>query len=340
MIGNITTGKNFNQLINYLLKDGQDATIVVNPTLSQHPREIAKRFRQIAKLRPSTKKPCKHIIIGFAPSDGEVSKTTIADIARDAVEQLNYTNNQYLVVQHGRDSQHHDHAHHHDHIHIVVNMIGYDGERTNDFKDKSRLERILRELELKYRLTKVKPSRERSARRPRTKAYQKFQKEYQKWQKMLESNPNAKPPQEPEIQTLQAIIKAAVADRPTLSTYLGRLQFLGYKMTLYKAEKGRKRLKYHLKSQPGKTVNNIVGGSLNQLLKAGVSYQPQRDDPNVELMNQGKAIALAKTKLLTKKAIEQHRYQWLRPEQQETIKKFYERHSSKSTLQIVQNSIE
>lgn len=325
MIGKITTGKSFKQLINYLYKEGQGAKTVWRTTLDNTPKEMAKEFNQVARLRPTTTKPCKHIICAFAPSDGEVLIHTKADIAADIVRELGYTNNQYLVVEHERQAEHHNWQHNHDHMHIVINMIGYDGKRTNDWKDKSRLERILRELEIKYNLKRIESSRRkdhtRVTRRPRVKAYRQFQQEYLQWERELEINPTATPPEEPEVQHLQSVILAAIEDKPPLSVYLARLQQEGYQVEFYKTPKGRKRLRYHLKrpENQGRFVTNLAGGSLHQLKTAGVTYESQRDNSAIANIKLNQLLPLEDRLKLHASAIAKYKYQWLKKEQRQKI---------------------
>lgn len=173
MIGNITTGSNFKPLMYYLLKESKNATILGGSILSRCAATIAREFGFIAEQRPTTKKPVKHYSIGFAPSDGVLSDRTKRQIAADIVRGMGFTkeveidgqkhqeiNNQYLVVNHHRHDPAHERTHDHDHIHIAINLVNYDLQRVNDGWDKRRLERVLRQLELKYNLTPVLSSTE------------------------------------------------------------------------------------------------------------------------------------------------------------------------------------
>ena len=63
-------------------------------------------------------------------------------------------------MNHHRHDPAHPKTHNHDHIHIAINLVNYDLERVNDGWDKRRLEKVLRQLELKYNLTPVLSSRE------------------------------------------------------------------------------------------------------------------------------------------------------------------------------------
>ncbi len=328
MIGVITTGSNFRSLLKYLLKKEQKATILLKKAYSSTAATIASEFNRIAQKRPSTQKPVKHISIGFAPADGVIDRYTKKALATEIVNQLGYTNNQWVLIEHGRDRPGRK-KHNHDHVHIVINMVTYSGRRIRDSFDKTRLERILRQLEHKYGLTKVISSDKRQFRRPKKDRYQKFNREYAAWKQEQQTNPQAQPPQEPEIQTLEAIIKTAIADRPTFSTYLARLQQLGYKVEMFKTKKGRKRLKYYLKSSD-RAVTRITGGSLNQLRQAGVDVNFKRDQPNLDRMQQGEVIPLTTQQALKWDDIQANRYQWL-PKSKQTEMRTYDQLKRKKT---------
>ncbi len=86
----------------------------------------------------------ENFIISFASTDGVVKDELKANIAREIVSGLGYTNNQYVVVVHSRDDPGHHWVHNHDHIHIAVNMVNLEGERVNDWRSRRKLEKILR----------------------------------------------------------------------------------------------------------------------------------------------------------------------------------------------------
>jgi hypothetical protein len=324
MIGKITTGSNFGNLFNYLFKEEQTPTLLKPEYTNRTYSEIAAQFREIADLNPHTSKPVKHIVLGFAPADGMVADDLKLKIAEAIVQELGYRNNQWVLVKHDRDLDHK-----HDHVHIVVNMVGYDGARTKDGFDKSRLQKILRKLELKHKLTPVESSKSRNFRRPKENRYRAYQRKYEEWLEKLKTDPLAIPPGEPEIQLLEALIQAAIADKPTITVYLARLQQLGYKCELYTTpgvtRGSRKRLRYELQNVDKQgnrlKVSRINGGSLPQLKGLGVEYVPKRDDAAFKQMANGVKIEIPRNQLLTLEEIRVHQYRWLKKEQQETILK-------------------
>lgn len=171
MIGKITTGSNFRPLMFYLLKKEKNPRIIGGNMLTRTAHHLAKEFTNQAELRPTTRKPVKHYAIAFAPSDGRLDDLKKHQVASDIVRGMGFAhdadsgdkikgviNTQYLVVHHDRHDPSHDEDHQHDHIHIVVNLIDFDGERVNDGWDKRRLEKVLRDLERKYRLKQITSS--------------------------------------------------------------------------------------------------------------------------------------------------------------------------------------
>lgn len=338
MIGKITTGSNFGNLFNYLFKEDQDAVLLKPECTNRTFSEIATQFETIASLNPHTSKPVKHISLGFAPADGIVTDDLKRKIAEAIVQELGYRNNQWVLVKHGREPDHQ-----HDHVHLVINMVGYDGARVKDGFDKSRLQKILRKLELEHKLTPVESSKSRNFRRPSTNRYKKFEEEYNVWQEKLKTDPLAVPPGEPEIQLLEAIIQAAIADKPTFTTYLARLQQLGYKCELYTTpgvtRGSRKRLRYELQNVDKKgnrlKISRINGGSLAQLKAAGVDYQRKRDDAAFKQVANDVKIEVPRSKLLTIEEIRDNQYRWLNKAQQATILKHFrlKKGSQKTTEQ-------
>ena len=118
MIGKITTGSSFDCLFRYLLKDDKEGQILGGDRVLLEPnaKELASQFNWIASTRPTTKKPVKHLSIGFAPADGEVDDSTKLAISESIVNELGYTNNQWVAIAHGRSDPGHDWQHDHDHL--------------------------------------------------------------------------------------------------------------------------------------------------------------------------------------------------------------------------------
>jgi hypothetical protein len=81
------------------------------------------------------------------PVTEQFDETKWRAIAQDYLTEMGFNNNQYLIVLH-QDTQH-------NHIHLVTSRLKLDGEVVSDSWDWKRSQRIIRELEQKYQLTKT-----------------------------------------------------------------------------------------------------------------------------------------------------------------------------------------
>ena len=274
MIGQITHGSNFKELFRYLLSPDKGARIIGGNVFGETPSQLSQEFNNCAIQRPRTKKPVKHFIISLAPEDGVVSDQVKADIARKAIEELGYTNNQYVVIDHNRNDPGHDWNHNHDHIHVAVNMITLDGERVDDWQDKRRFEASLRNLEIEQNLTRVAPSSERIRKAPSAGQVQRYKRK----EKLYKEGKLSQQPQ-PIIRTrLQKLIEAASQNKPTMIEFVARLSNLGVsvqtKITRNNVVQG---ISYSLDgvSFRGYRLHNSSFPKLQKIRE--IDFDPQRD---------------------------------------------------------------
>ena len=234
--------------------------------------------------------------IGFAPADGEVDDSTKLAISEAIVNKLGYTNNQWVAIAHGRNDPGHDWQHDHDHLHIVINAIDFNGDRVSDSFDKTRLEQILRELETEHNLTKVVSSHKCDRQRPKTNQLQRYQRESKKYPDTA--------PEIPVMAKLEAALDAASQDRPTMTSFINRMQQLGIDVRPYTTEKGRKRISYRLKDFKvrGSKLHN---GSFPKLLsERGIDLDEVRDTPAIEVACQGKLVEIDNKQSLSWKQVD------------------------------------
>ena len=322
MIGKVTTGSNFDRLFRYLLKDDKEGQILGGDRILLEPNatELASQFDWIASTRPTTKKPVKHLSIGFAPADGEVDNSTKLAVSEAIVNKLGYTNNQWVAIAHGRNDPGHDWQHDHDHLHIVINGIDFNGDRVSDSFDKTRLEQILRELETEHKLTKVVSSHQCDRRRPKTKQLQRYQRKSRK-------HPNTAP-EIPVMAKLEAAIDFASQDRPTMTSFIGRMQQLGIDVRPYISDKGRKRMSYRLGDFKvrGSKLHN---GSFPKLLsERGINFDEVRDIPAIKAAYQGKLVEIDNKQSISWEQIDLH--YWL----PESLKASANAHSTKKVREV------
>ena len=301
MIGHIEHGSDFGGLFRYLLAEDKGARIIGGLAAGRTSSELTQEFNNCADQRRTTKKPVKHLIISFAAADGYVTDDVKARIAKSAVEELGYTYNQYVVVDHHRDDPGHDWNHDHDHIHIAVNMITLDGKRVDDWQDKRSFEEILRQLEVREQLTPVVSSKQRKRKALSHGQTQRIKREIKELKSgdqlcwYAERN-RTLIPEIPLSIKLQAAIDKASEDKPDLTTFVGRLQHLGIDVRPTISDKGRKRISYRLEDLKvrGSKLHN---GSFPKLIdQRGVDFDLKRDGPAMDAAVLGQRVSIPQSK--------------------------------------------
>ena len=295
MIGHIEHGSDFGGLFRYLLAEDKGARIIGGSAAGRTPEELTQEFNNCADQRRTTKKPVKHLIVSFSPEDGYVTDDVKARIAKGAVEELGYTYNQYVVVDHHRDDPGHDWNHDHDHIHIAVNMITIDGKRVDDWQDKRKFEEILRQSELREQLTTVTPSKDRKRKALSHGQTQRIKREI----KEFKSGERTTLPEIPLNIKLQAAIDKASEDKPDLTTFIGRLQGLDIDVRPTISDRGRKRISYQLGDLKvrGSKLHN---GSFPKLIaERGINFDLQSDRSAMDLACSGQRVNIRQSKQVT-----------------------------------------
>ena len=288
MIGHIEHGSDFGGLFRYLLAEDKGARIIGGLAAGRTPSELTQEFNNCADQRRTTKKPVKHLIVSFSPEDGYVTDEVKARIAKSAVEELGYTYNQYVVVDHHRDDPGHDWNHDHDHIHIAVNMITLDGNRVDDWQDKRSFEEILRQLEVSEQLTTVAPSKERKRKALSHGQTQRIKREI----KEFKSGDRTQLPEIPLSIKLQAAIDKASEDKPDLTTFISRLQHLGVDVRPTISDKGRKRISYQLGDLKVKG-SKLHNASFPKLIdKRGINFDLKRDKAAMDAASLGESVII------------------------------------------------
>ena len=287
MIGNINTGRDFRGLINYLLDPSKTPQIVDTNLAGGDRNTITWELDTCAKQRPSTKKPVKHISVGFAPDDGELEPETIEEIAIAIIDGLGYDNNQYLVVRHGRIDPKHDRLHEHDHFHILINTVNFEGKRVADSYDKKKFEKILRQQEIEHNLTAVASSEQRKYKASTTGQVQRMMREVEEYR----TGARTERPVVSHALKIQSGIDLASCDRPSLSVFLARLQRLQIDPKL-RVEQGKiTGISYRLQDFKIRGCK-LHQASYSQLLLHRVTCNLQQDMSAVNKANRNETIGL------------------------------------------------
>lgn len=288
MIGNINTGSDFRGLVNYLLDPSKMPQIVDTNLAGGDRNTMTWELDTCASQRPSTKKPVKHISVGFAPDDGQLQHETIEEIAIAIVYGLGYDNNQYLIVRHGRIDPKHDRVHEHDHFHILINAIDFEGKRVRDSYDKKKLENILRQREIEHDLTIVASSEQRQYKASTTGQVQRMIREVEE----CRTGARTERPIVSHAIKIQSGIDLASRDHPSLSVFLARLQRLEIDPKI-KVEEGKiMGISYRLQDFKIRGCK-LHQASSSQLLEHRVTYDDsQQDMLAVFKANQNETIEL------------------------------------------------
>ena len=168
MIGNITKGKAFRPLANYLFKDGRGE--IVAGTMAGHtPRELAAEFAQFRRLNPKLGRAVAHFSLSLSPEDPPVTADTWKAVADFFMAEMGWgadAGAPWCAIRH-RDTDH-------QHLHLMACRIDQHGKTIADANDFRRAEAAIRRIEQQFGLVAVASPTPKQARpapaRPATRA--------------------------------------------------------------------------------------------------------------------------------------------------------------------------
>lgn len=243
-------------------EEGQRHRIVGGNLSGQTPRELAREFGAIRAQRPDIEKPVHHVSI----SAGENDRLTVQqwqEIAEHYIKEMKFENSPYVVIQH-RDGKH-------DHIHIVASRVDAHGQVVSEWQSKNRAEEIMRGLEEKYDLERVKPSGENLRALPTRGERETFNRTGRLSAKM----------------SMQGRIELALKDAPTVTEFIERLQQQGIETIPNAQTTGRvSGISFRQGKELMKGSNLGRGYSWQGLQNRGLDYDPVRDQPAIEAAKQ------------------------------------------------------
>lgn len=158
MIAKQIKGKDFYGLIVYhdkKVKTGKAYVLDSNIEMGK-PVDMTKEFNVVRQLRPNLGKAVYHVSLNLPPGD-QLSDKDFSSLADDYLNGMGFEDNQYLIYMH-TDQEH-------QHLHIIANRVMFSGDVVTDSGDYKRSQKLVRELERKYRLTVLSDSlfREKAA---------------------------------------------------------------------------------------------------------------------------------------------------------------------------------
>lgn len=253
MIAKAVKGRGFRGALDYDLNKEQGRVIDTNMS-GTTPRELAKEFGEVRKLRPKLGKAVLHVSLSAAPGE-HLSDEQWQQVAQRYLHGMGLENNQYLVTRH-TDTEH-------EHIHLLVNRIRFDGGVTSDSHDYRRQETLMRAIEREFDLQRVTPSIE-VQRHALTKGE-------------IEEGLRTGAPS--TRQRLQQLCDGAAAYCDSFSEYAERLAAVGVELVPVMQLEGRKMsgLSYRLDGVMMKGSDLGKGYSPMGLTKRGVGYDKERD---------------------------------------------------------------
>lgn len=151
MTGNQIKGKGFRGALRYNLEKVEKgiAEVLDHSFVRASEKSIMKEIQMVRAQRPNLQKYFYHTSINFPPCE-DLANEKMKQIGHDYMVANGFTQHQFIMFRH--------HDADHPHLHILVNRIGYDGKVLSDSNDFARSEKVLRELEIRYDLTKVNSS--------------------------------------------------------------------------------------------------------------------------------------------------------------------------------------
>jgi Relaxase/Mobilisation nuclease domain len=285
MIGNITGGASFGDLLGYLtnpkeqkraeereqyresLKDprhtpgepapafeaGERHRIIGGNMSGQTKAELTREFEAISRQRPDIEKPVHHASLSSHEKD-EISVDEWREIAAEYVERMGYKDAPYVVIQQ-RDGKT-------DHVHILTSRVDVRGNVVSDWQYKERAEAVLRDIEREHGLEQVKSSHEVERAAPKRGEIETFNRTGRLSAKMQ----------------LQGHVEQALKGSPTATEFIERLQLSGVEAVPYIDKSGRATgISFRKGRELMKGSDLGHGFSWNALQQRGLSYDQERD---------------------------------------------------------------
>jgi hypothetical protein len=165
MMGKTDTATDFGKTLGYCLEDKkqthsqQETTKDRAEVLYYHQcygnkKELARQFREVAKLNQNICKPVLHISLSLPP-DEPLPKSKLVQLAKECAKDMDFEGHQYVVLLHKDTS--------HQHIHLVANRIGFDKHVHDNSFAYRKINEYCRAAELRHHLTRtLSPLRYRS----------------------------------------------------------------------------------------------------------------------------------------------------------------------------------
>lgn len=276
MIGKVTKGSDFRGVLSYVLdKPGAhfiDAFLLVG----EHLRQWVAEFEAIAEQRYRVQYPVAHY--SFSPHpDRPMDDSTAYRYAKQFCDRMGHNDCQWLLVRH-TDTKTED-GHDRDHFHIVANRVTLHGDRTvSSYNDWYRVHATHQELLEEFDLHPVRPTWETDSKSPSTGQIRRIRRQSREYADGLRDTP----PEPILLTQLQQSINRCCADRPTFPEFVDRLHSQNISVRIKPTPVGELGISYKLGefAASGTSLGRAYTFAGLQR-RLGVSYQPQRDNPDL-----------------------------------------------------------
>ena len=260
----ISRGKGFSGLLNYAAT-GEDnepghGRLLGGTMAGTTPKALAREFKAVALLRPDIEKPVWHSSLRM-PKNQDVDDETWSRIAVRYMELMDWPTDQsqWCIWKHDQD----------EHIHVIANRVQLDGKIYLGQNENLKNTRIIAQLEREFGLTITKGV------------------EYDDQGKIV--MPEKTQPKKPELEKAlrtgdkpprlvqQEVIAAALADRPTITAFLERLDAAGIEAIPNIASTGRMN-GFAFRLDGIKFSGSELGAAFKwAALQKGMDYDQERD---------------------------------------------------------------
>lgn len=258
MIAKQSIGKSFTGALNYNLKKAnhpnpkQRAEVLSTNFTSMDPTSIRQELAFMKAMNPKLKRNTYHTSLNFAIGE-KISNQKMNQIAAAYLKKMGFDNNLHIIFRH--------HDSNHPHCHILALRNRFDGTVVSDSNNYKRSERIIRELEKKYKLQQVESSKQSKLKAPNKDELEMIHRTGRPSKKLL----------------LQHQVKEAMNQSTTMNEFIKNLEKQNVNILFNQASTGRvSGISYQI---PG---FKIRGQALGNQFKFGsiikqINYEQSRD---------------------------------------------------------------
>lgn len=260
MKAKISRGGGFRGIAEYALGDEKEAEFVAGNVDGRTPRELSAEFALTRRLRPKTPRPVWHCSLSL-PEGERLDSDKWETVVHDFLDGMLFDreNHQFFAVRH-TDTDH-------DHVHIIVSRIGLDAGLWHGKWEARKAIDLTQKLEIQHGLTRTPGYR------------QKDEKSLTKGEIEMAVRTEQAPPKK----VLQALIKEAAKDNPTVVQFAEKLVMSGVEVRANVASTGTlSGFSFGLDgySFKGSQLGKKFGWKALQA--QGVSYEQDRDRQQLE----------------------------------------------------------